>query len=285
MRAVASSAFYRTGVATPSAAGGRGSAAQNRARRQARVVAEATSSSSSSDGKCVLGRRRAMLLKHSFAVVALDQTLAGGSRSFASPSPQHTSASSSSTASEAKAGSSSSSTAAVGFLDTLISEGEDRVTLAVWFPAANSRASSAETSRSKPYSYNISIQKLFKYVKPARSLSSLYTCLAVAMFLTAVYRTMVKWDIPGWFDRTYQFEARFPLNPATSWEDVRESIAGDGAPVENFPLLVIAHGFLGTRLDFVDLAEKLAAQGFVVAAPEFSDGLSAARYVLLRQIN
>ena len=40
------------------------------------------------------------------------------------------------------------------------------------------------------------------------------------------------------------------------------------------PAVVLAHGFLGSRFDLVHIAERLAALGFTVAAPEFPDARS-----------
>ena len=39
--------------------------------------------------------------------------------------------------------------------------------------------------------------------------------------------------------------------------------------------VVLCHGYLGSRFDLVDLAEALAASGFVVAAPEFAESLAS----------
>ena len=39
-------------------------------------------------------------------------------------------------------------------------------------------------------------------------------------------------------------------------------------------LVVLAHGYLGSRFDLVHLAERLALKGYVVAAPEFGDARS-----------
>ena len=39
--------------------------------------------------------------------------------------------------------------------------------------------------------------------------------------------------------------------------------------------VVLCHGYLGSRFDLVDLAEALAASGFLVAAPEFAESLAS----------
>lgn len=40
--------------------------------------------------------------------------------------------------------------------------------------------------------------------------------------------------------------------------------------------VIFAHGYLGSRFDMLHLCERLASQGFVVAASDFSEGLSGA---------
>jgi len=40
------------------------------------------------------------------------------------------------------------------------------------------------------------------------------------------------------------------------------------------PVVILAHGYLGSRFDLVHLAERLAVQGFIVASPEFGDSRS-----------
>jgi len=41
------------------------------------------------------------------------------------------------------------------------------------------------------------------------------------------------------------------------------------------PVVVLAHGFLGSRFDLSHLAEELASQGFIVVSPEFPESLAA----------
>lgn len=57
-------------------------------------------------------------------------------------------------------------------------------------------------------------------------------------------------------------------------------VAVDGAPYDAagpYPLLVFSHGFGGSGLSSVFLTEKLAAQGWIVAAPDHGDKYSAVR--------
>ncbi|KAK3287682.1 hypothetical protein CYMTET_4818 [Cymbomonas tetramitiformis] len=41
------------------------------------------------------------------------------------------------------------------------------------------------------------------------------------------------------------------------------------------PAIIFCHGYLGSRFDFLHACERLAAEGFIVAAPEFAESLSA----------
>ena len=63
----------------------------------------------------------------------------------------------------------------------------------------------------------------------------------------------------------------FPLEPSAGV--VRASTSA--APKNARGAVVLCHGYLGSRFDLVDLAEALAASGFVVAAPEFAESLAS----------
>jgi len=45
--------------------------------------------------------------------------------------------------------------------------------------------------------------------------------------------------------------------------------------VHNQPLVLLAHGYLGSRFDMCHLAQRLASQGFVCIAPEYPESLAA----------
>jgi hypothetical protein len=46
-------------------------------------------------------------------------------------------------------------------------------------------------------------------------------------------------------------------------------------PQLQFPVIVLAHGYLGSRFDLSHLAERLATRGFVCVAPEYPESLAA----------
>ena len=64
----------------------------------------------------------------------------------------------------------------------------------------------------------------------------------------------------------------FPLEPSAG---VVRASSSDAAPKNATGAVVLCHGYLGSRFDLVDLAEALAASGFVVAAPEFAESLAS----------
>ena len=47
------------------------------------------------------------------------------------------------------------------------------------------------------------------------------------------------------------------------------------APPPQLPCVIFCHGYLGSRLDFCHVCEALAGEGFLVAAPELAESLSA----------
>ena len=68
--------------------------------------------------------------------------------------------------------------------------------------------------------------------------------------------------------------------PHNYGESVNGIVAVDGAPhtaAGPYPLLVFSHGFGGSGLSAIFLNQKLAAQGWIVAAPDHRDKYSAVR--------
>lgn len=62
----------------------------------------------------------------------------------------------------------------------------------------------------------------------------------------------------------------FPLAPSAGIV----SSSAKTQPSKVVGAVVLCHGYLGSRFDLVDLAEALAASGFLVAAPEFAESLA-----------
>ena len=85
-------------------------------------------------------------------------------------------------------------------------------------------------------------------------------------------------SVPRWLDRECPLAAtRGVVAPGT---DDSRSGSGSRSPPPGFEpttlhaAVVLCHGYLGSRFDLVDLAEALAASGFLVVAPEFAESLA-----------
>ena len=79
------------------------------------------------------------------------------------------------------------------------------------------------------------------------------------------------WDfIPNFVSKDYV------LGPSSSSIDVKSIVAETGSlPRQTGPLILLAHGYLGSRFDLSHLAEELAAAGFTCIAPEYPESLAA----------
>eukprot|EP00614_Pseudopedinella_elastica_P033045 CAMPEP_0172633594 /NCGR_PEP_ID=MMETSP1068-20121228/190215_1 /TAXON_ID=35684 /ORGANISM="Pseudopedinella elastica, Strain CCMP716" /LENGTH=407 /DNA_ID=CAMNT_0013445329 /DNA_START=55 /DNA_END=1278 /DNA_ORIENTATION=- len=120
------------------------------------------------------------------------------------------------------------------------------VPVALWYPADQDTAAALQATAafaSKPYRYRISVSKIFQMllgIKPP-------------------------FDIA----REIELGSAHPDEViAVAEGEMRKSQA-------DLPAVVFCHGFLGSRFDFHHVCESLAAQGFVVAAPELPESLSA----------
>ncbi len=64
----------------------------------------------------------------------------------------------------------------------------------------------------------------------------------------------------------------FQLTPTTTAKSVD---GGEMSYPNNRPVVLLAHGFLGSRFDLSHLAEELAQQGFVCLSPEYPESLAS----------
>jgi hypothetical protein len=125
-------------------------------------------------------------------------------------------------------------------------ENTTRVPVAIWYPTEQSNATETERvteSSSLFYPHAISISKI------ARVLLRL------------------EMKLPTLFDR------KIELVPA---KGVTRSDKNSPPQTSFSKACILCHGYLGSRFDLVDFAERLAAEGYVVLAPEFSDSLANA---------
>ena len=118
-----------------------------------------------------------------------------------------------------------------------------QVPVACWFPLASATDSTLvdTTPKTSPiYQHRISVRK--------------------------IGQMLARWDIPKFVCRN------FAINPSTNYV-----VDGSNAPfpTQAAPVVLLAHGYLGSRFDLSHLAETLAEQGFVCIAPEYPESLAA----------
>jgi pimeloyl-ACP methyl ester carboxylesterase len=83
-------------------------------------------------------------------------------------------------------------------------------------------------------------------------------------------RMLAGWDfIPEFLSRDFELEPT--LSTVVSADD--SGTSGAVLPTRA-PVVLLAHGYLGSRFDLSHLAERLASQGFVCLAPEYPESLA-----------
>ena len=130
----------------------------------------------------------------------------------------------------------------VAFKELSLPIGEFGVEVPVgcWFPSHDKDLLSSQSTKKPSYNYRISVRR--------------------------IGQMLAGWDfIPAFYARDYS------LGPT------RGGVA-DGFDVSlptSGPVIILAHGFLGSRFDLSHLAEALADEGFVCLAPEYPESLAA----------
>ena len=116
------------------------------------------------------------------------------------------------------------------------------VPVAVWHPIKTDSTVSSETA---VYSHRISVAKIGDL--------------------------LAGWDfIPSFASRNFE------LQPTLTSAKVYAAPRTNVMPLPSSgPVVVLAHGFLGSRFDLSHLAEELASQGFIVVSPEMPESLAA----------
>lgn len=131
-------------------------------------------------------------------------------------------------------------------LSVSISEAGVEVPVACWFPI---QASSSEeglpsttimNAATPTYQHRISVRK--------------------------IGQMLAKWNIPKFVSRDYA------LRPTSDFVVDGTSIP---LPDGEAPVVLLAHGYLGSRYDLAHLAEKLAERGFICIAAEYPESLAA----------
>ena len=136
---------------------------------------------------------------------------------------------------------SSTKTAQIAYrsLSLPIPDQDISVPVACWYPTDNQI--SVTTSQTVQYQHRISVKRIGEL--------------------------LAKWDfIPEFVSRKYA------LAPTT----IYKVVDGEDLPFPNAgKVIILAHGFLGSRFDLSHLAEELAQQGFVCVSPEYPESLAA----------
>jgi dienelactone hydrolase len=123
-----------------------------------------------------------------------------------------------------------------------------KVPVACWFPVESSET--ASPSPAVRYRHRISVRK--------------------------IGRMLAGWDfIPEFLSRNFDLEPT--LSTVVSVDDDTSLLSGGGSRIAlptRAPVVLLAHGYLGSRFDLSHLAERLASRGFVCFAPEYPESLA-----------
>jgi hypothetical protein len=117
-----------------------------------------------------------------------------------------------------------------------------KVPVACWFPPDEQTKSTSDNQhKAKPYKHRISVKR--------------------------IGQLLAGWNfLPDFVSRD------FSLTPSNS----RSIIDGNNMELpRSAPVVILAHGYLGSRFDLSHLAEKLSTEGFVCVAAEYPESLAA----------
>ena len=144
----------------------------------------------------------------------------------------------------------STNTKTVIYQPLSIDVGEVRVPVAAWYLSNDHDDVTTITIVDTFYEHRISISKIGKF--------------------------LAGWNLPSFFDRNFSLKPTL-VDVRTLSSDERR-----GLP-KSCPVVLLAHGFLGSRFDLSHLGEALASDGFLVLSPEYPESL-AASYVVTQSM-
>lgn len=135
------------------------------------------------------------------------------------------------------------------------------VPVAVWHPVNNDSAISPGRLSSLPPPANAA----------GRELLTQTATYSHRISVAKIGDLLAGWDfIPSFASRN--FELKPTLTSAKVYAAPRTNVL----PLPSSgPVVLLAHGFLGSRFDLSHLAEELASQGFIVVSPEMPESLAA----------
>lgn len=91
--------------------------------------------------------------------------------------------------------------------------------------------------------------------------------------VSKIAKNLAGWNLPSFVDRDFSLE---PTLDGRSCSVQTISLSGPQRQLpESAPVVLLAHGFLGSRFDLSHLGEALAGEGFLVLAPEYPESLAA----------
>ena len=137
-----------------------------------------------------------------------------------------------------------------------------RIPIAAWYPSNNENSSDSKedcataVTNDVSYEYRISVSKIGKY--------------------------LAQWNLPTFFDRNFKLLPSMTNGAVVVVQSIPSNDKnGDSLqqlqllPQSSYPMVLLAHGFLGSRFDLSHLGETLASNGFLVLSPEYPESLSS----------
>ena len=206
--------------------------------------------------------RRSLLLKFFATAFVSSSVLLPSAQSFVSVDPTAGSSSAAATASAAADPATTTKNSAVvaykslslSMNDVLLGVDEAvEVPIACWFPAGDERQQGPTAAESAVrYKHRISVRR--------------------------IGQLLAGWNLPGFVARNFELEPSLMSSAAASALSPSALVVNGqdlDLPKRSWPVVLLAHGYLGSRFDLSHLAEELAAMGFVCLAPEYPESLAA----------
>ena len=108
----------------------------------------------------------------------------------------------------------------------------------------------------------------FRKLQNTDTLSSYSTYYEHRISVSKIGKSLAGWNLPSFVDRN------FSLQPSLGGTILSSSSRNMQLPT-SVPVVLLAHGYLGSRFDLSHLGEALASAGFLVLSPEYPESLAA----------
>jgi hypothetical protein len=129
------------------------------------------------------------------------------------------------------------------------------VPISVWYPSNNQENEETSLGKEVKYPYTISVAK--------------------------IARLIARWNgIPGFLKSDYQLDPVCLANQLLDSSSPVIKVVDEGAPLssslpQKAPVVLLAHGYLGSRFDLSHVAEEMARYGFICISAEYPESLCA----------